>query len=53
MEVIERAVNELPVTYRVVFHLRDVEGLTNNEVVKELGLSLTTVKARIHKARLF
>jgi RNA polymerase sigma-70 factor (ECF subfamily) len=47
------AVNELPMTYRVVFHLRDVEGLTNQEVAKVLGLSLTNVKARIRRARLF
>jgi RNA polymerase sigma-70 factor (ECF subfamily) len=46
-------VNELPVDYRIVFHLRDVEGLTNPEVAKVLSLSLTAVKARIHRARLF
>ncbi|HSE83390.1 MAG TPA: sigma-70 family RNA polymerase sigma factor [Thermodesulfobacteriota bacterium] len=53
MEVIEGAVNELPLSYRVVFHLRDVEGLTNPEVAKVLDLSVTAVKARIHRARLF
>ena len=53
MEMIETAVNQLPVPYRVVFHLRDVEGLTNPEVATALGLSLTTVKSRIHRARLF
>ncbi len=53
MEVIERAVNELPVAYRVIFHLRDVEGLTNPEVAKTLGLSLPTVKYRIRRVRLF
>ena len=53
MEMIENAVNQLPHSYRVVFHLRDVEGLTNPEVATALGLSLTTVKSRIHRARLF
>ena len=53
MEIIERAVNELPVAYRVVFHLRDVEGLTNHEISKILGLSVPNVKSRIHRARLF
>ena len=53
MEIIEGAVNELPVTHRVVFHLRDVEGFSNQDVAKALGISLTAVKSRIHRARLF
>jgi len=40
MEKIEKAVNKLPDFYRVVFHLRDVEELTNEEVSKILGLVL-------------
>jgi RNA polymerase sigma-70 factor, ECF subfamily len=53
MEIIEKAVNELPVPYRAVFHLRDVEGLTDYETAKVLGLSVSAVKNRIHRARLF
>jgi len=53
MEIIENAVNELPEPYRIVFHLRDVEGLTNHEVAKILRLSLPNVKSRILRARLF
>ena len=53
MEIIEKVVNELPVSYRVVFHLRDVEELTNPEISKILGLSIPNVKSRIHRARLF
>ncbi|MER3446679.1 MAG: RNA polymerase subunit sigma [Candidatus Dadabacteria bacterium] len=53
MEIIERAVNELPVSYRAVFHLRDVEGLTDYETAKVLGLSVSAVKSRIHRARLY
>src|SRR5574341_1417119 len=52
MEIIERAVNQLPLAYRVVFHLRDVEGLTNQEVAKVLGLSIPAIKSRILRARL-
>ncbi len=52
-EIIEKAVNELPEPYRVVFHLRDVEGLKNEEVGEILGLSLPAVKSRILRARLF
>ena len=53
MEIIEKSVDELPVAYRVVFHLKDVEGLTNHEVAKITGLSLPNIKARVHRARLF
>ena len=53
MEVIERAIDELPEKYRIVFHLRDVEGLSNEEVGDILGLSISAVKSRIHRARLF
>jgi len=53
MEVIEAAVNELPVPYRIVVHLRDVEGLTSREVAEVLGLSDSAVKSRLHRARLF
>jgi RNA polymerase sigma-70 factor (ECF subfamily) len=53
MEIIESAVSELPEPYRMVFHLRDVEGLANIEVAKILGLSLPNVKSRILRARLF
>lgn len=52
-EIIEKAINELPEPYRIVFHLRDVEGLKNEEVGEILGLSLPAVKSRILRARLF
>jgi RNA polymerase sigma-70 factor, ECF subfamily len=52
MEVIERALNELPVHHRVVVHLRDVDGLTNHEVAEVLGLSIKCVATRVHRARL-
>jgi RNA polymerase sigma factor, sigma-70 family len=53
MAIIERAVAELPESYRVVFHLRDIEGLSNDEVARVLGLSVSAVKSRLHRARLF
>jgi RNA polymerase sigma-70 factor, ECF subfamily len=52
MEIIEKAVNELPVPYRIVVHLRDVEGLTNPEVAEVLGLSIRCAATRVHRARL-
>lgn len=53
MQILEKAINELPAPYRTVFHLRDVEGLTNPEVAEILNLSIPNVKSRIYRARLF
>jgi RNA polymerase sigma-70 factor (ECF subfamily) len=53
MEIIERAIDELPEKYSIVFHLRDIEGLSNEEVGDILGLSISAVKSRIHRARLY
>jgi RNA polymerase sigma-70 factor, ECF subfamily len=51
-ELIEKAVDELPLPYRAVFHLRDLEGFTDYETAKALSLSVSAVKSRIHRARL-
>jgi RNA polymerase sigma-70 factor (ECF subfamily) len=53
IELIEKAINELPESYRVVFHLRDVEGLSNEEISNILDLTVPAVKSRLHRARLF
>ncbi len=50
-EILEKAISELPQEYRVVFQLRDVEGLSNQEAADILGLSLPAVKSRILRAR--
>ncbi|MBI3108044.1 MAG: sigma-70 family RNA polymerase sigma factor [Candidatus Rokubacteria bacterium] len=50
--VLERAIGELPEDYRVVLVLRDVEGMTNEEVARALGLTVAAVKSRLHRARL-
>ena len=52
-EKIEKAIGELPEDYRIVFHMKDVEGLTSKEIAKILGLSLPAVKSRVLRARLF
>ena len=41
----------LPESYRAVILLHDVQGLTNPEIAEMLGLSLATVKIRLHRAR--
>jgi RNA polymerase sigma-70 factor, ECF subfamily len=49
--VLEAAVDTLPETYRMVFMLRDVEGLSTQETGDDLGLRAEAVKTRLHRAR--
>ncbi len=49
---LERAIGRLSEEYRIVFVLRDVEGLTNEQVGDALGLHVAAVKSRLHRARL-
>jgi RNA polymerase sigma-70 factor (ECF subfamily) len=49
---IHRAMHRLPEKYRLVLQLRDVEDLTAEEVAQTLGLTVPTVKSRLHRARL-
>jgi RNA polymerase sigma-70 factor (ECF subfamily) len=49
---IQKAVEELPEDYRSVVVLRDLEGLSNEEVSKILKLSVAAVKSRLHRGRL-
>ncbi len=51
-EKLDQAVRELPEEYRVVVILRDLEGLSNEEVSRVLKLSVPAVKSRLHRARL-
>jgi RNA polymerase sigma-70 factor, ECF subfamily len=41
----------LPENYRTVMTLSDLEGFKNDEIASILGLSLDTVKIRLHRAR--
>ena len=49
--VLEAAVDSLPETYRLVFMLRDIEGLSTSETAAGLELSDEAVKTRLHRAR--
>jgi len=49
--VLETAVDSLPETYRTVFMLRDIEGLTTSETGEGLGIGAEAVKTRLHRAR--
>jgi RNA polymerase sigma-70 factor, ECF subfamily len=48
---LEDAVDSLPETYRAVFMLRDIEGMSTAETAEGLGLGDEAVKTRLHRAR--
>jgi len=50
---LREAVQKLPPEYRIVLVLRDMEGLSDNEVAEITGLRPGTVRVRLHRARLF
>jgi len=51
--LLDSAIQKLPYDYRVVFVLRDVEGLSAEEAGKILKLSVPAVKSRLRRARVF
>lgn len=51
-EILQDAARSLPMTFRTVFFLRDVEGLSTEETAEMLNLSEGAVKARLFRARL-
>ena len=51
-EAINKAVAELPDDYRTVFLLKDVDGLSNEDIADALNLTVPAVKSRLHRARL-
>ncbi len=50
---LDEAILKLPMDYRVVFVLRDIEQQTAEETAKVLKLSVPAVKSRLRRARVF
>jgi len=51
-QTIQRAVNKLPYEYKLIFILRDVDGLSNQAVSEIMQLSVAAIKSRLHRSRL-
>lgn len=49
--LLETAIDELPAPFRIVFVLRDVEGLSVEETASHLDLKSETVRSRLFRAR--
>ena len=52
-ERLRKAIQKLPAQYRIVLVLRDMEGLSDDEVAEITGIRSGTVRVRLHRARLF
>lgn len=48
---IETAIDQMPLHYRTVFMLRDIQGMDTLETAESLGLHEQAVKTRLHRAR--
>ncbi|MBK7871599.1 MAG: sigma-70 family RNA polymerase sigma factor [Saprospiraceae bacterium] len=48
---VTNAINALPVDFRVVILLCDIEGFTYEEISKILDIPIGTVRSRLHRAR--
>lgn len=51
-DILTRTIQGLPASFRTVFVLRDVEGLSTEETADALNLSIPAVKSRLLRARL-
>jgi len=49
---VRRAIDSLPVDFRLPVVLKEIEGLSVEEVANVLGVKAATVKTRLHRARL-
>ena len=52
LDALELAIQKLPEEYQSVFVLRDLNGLSNEEVSAALNITVPAVKSRLHRARL-
>lgn len=51
--ILDEAIKKLPEDYRIVFVLRDLQGLSVEETAEITKLSIPNVKTRLHRARRF
>ena len=52
-KILDDSIDKLSPEYRIVFLLRDVEGLSTEETAELTELSVPAVKSRLHRARAF
>ncbi|WP_420629111.1 RNA polymerase sigma factor [Candidatus Leptofilum sp.] len=52
-QALDDAIAALPEKFRIIFVLREVEGLSTQETADIANLSISATKVRLHRARLF
>jgi RNA polymerase sigma-70 factor, ECF subfamily len=50
---LDKAIMKLPESHRMVFLMRDIEGMSGEETAQALAITETNVKVRLHRARIF
>lgn len=51
-DILNKAIDSFPDQHRAVLVLRDIEGLSSEEVAQVVGDSVPAVKSRLHRARM-
>ncbi len=49
--IIEKAIKQIPLNYRLVFSLREISGFSVTETAKTLNITETNVKVRLNRAK--
>ncbi|WP_266205066.1 RNA polymerase sigma factor [Pontibacter kalidii] len=50
-QLLEKAIDSIPEKYRIIYTLREVEGMPLSEITECLDLSESNVKVRLHRAK--
>ena len=50
-ELLEKSIADLPVKYRLIFVMREVEGMSTKETMEALNLTESNVKVRLNRAK--
>jgi RNA polymerase sigma-70 factor (ECF subfamily) len=53
LRIVKEEINKLPEDYKEILLMRDIEGLSYNEIAEILDIKLSNVKVRIHRGREF
>ncbi|MEP7267023.1 MAG: RNA polymerase sigma factor [Saprospiraceae bacterium] len=52
LKLMRKLIDEMPEKQKLVIHLRDIEGLSYDEIAQSIGIPLAQVKVNLHRARL-